>query len=398
MERARGRGHRHQRPAGVRGALFENLARRISMFSFRNIKIPQLEPSAIWYDTPATAAGPGHDVNVDDPLLDDDFPGCRAFVHVVQAERVRDSDYSRLFSPVLLPCHIAFAGADDYMRQLHEAGVAWNATDMFLIGAKNELTRLPMSGQCRKVGVQGVGRVSLPELVDGPVPDPSRRVAQIIAYGEYVITPGDDEVCFRIHSDRLDKDPGAHASIVPDRGVYEVDDGKWLIGRRTKEDPLAACLRMVQMEGWPAVCVRDALLNAPLDMDCPQGPPAFQAQECVRLLGPGAMLLSLDGKTHREAMQSIGEKLAERHCGILFTQGHVRVLDQARKLGSIFSVGLRDPQTCSARWIRDHMEFWRDEAASSGVTPVPDDWVHGPADVLVLPAPRLGPHIPEQLA
>ncbi|CAM3604783.1 hypothetical protein BOSP111201_15285 [Bordetella sputigena] len=368
------------------------------MFSLSNIKIPQLEPSAIWYDTPATAAGHEHEVNVDDPLLDDDFPGCRTFVHAVQAERVRDSDYSRLFRPVLLPCHIAFAGADDDMRQLHEAAVAWNATDMFLAGADNALTRLPMSGQCRKVRVRGVGMVPLPERVEGPVPDPSRRVAQIIAYGEYVITPGDDEVSFRMDSARLDKDPGAHASIVPDRGVYEIEDGKWLIGRRAKEDPLAVCLRMVQMEGSSTACMRNALLNAPQDMDGPRGSPAFQAQECARLLGPGAILLSLDGKTHREAMQSIGEKLEDRHCGILFTQGHVRVLDHARTLGRVFSIGLRDPQTCSARWIRDHMEFWRDEAASSAVTPVPDDWVHGPADVLVLPPPRLGPRMPEQLA
>ncbi|AOB29460.1 hypothetical protein AKI39_00425 [Bordetella sp. H567] len=162
--------------------------------------------------------------------------------------------------------------------------------------------------------------------------------------------------------------------------------GKWLVGRFEEEHPLAACLCMA----WIERCAPHTVRNLPpteLMLDYrPHGSPAEQAAECVRLLSCGAMSLSLDGKPHGEAMETMAGLLSVHGCGILLTPGHARVLDKIeRPLADGYVITLRDPDTCSARVIRDHREFWEDNAASPDVTPMADDSIHGPGDILIVP-------------
>jgi hypothetical protein len=316
-------------------------------------------------------------------LLDAPEPAANAYyIHVEQWHRVRDAThYDVTVRPLLLPEHIGYAGADPYMEQLHATPIAWNSVDRLITGPDGNMIRLPMDSPLRAVRISEAVRVPLPALFEGPAPDPARKLAELEpAQGEHRMVEQSSVGFFVMNRPAV--------SIMPERGVYDLGDGRWMIGRLKNEDPLGACLAMVKTMGWPAERVREHLAQTCPDEDCPSGPPSIQAEECVKLLGPRALCLPLQGMQHTDAMAMLATSLNEHGVGILFTHGHVRVIDTVRDIGDgQYAVTLRDPDTCAARNIRDHQEFWLDESASPKVTSMPPDAIHGPDDLLVVPPP-----------
>jgi hypothetical protein len=177
-------------------------------------------------------------------------------------------------------------------------------------------------------------------------------------------------------------------SLVRDYGVYELEDGAYLVSAHNMASDAEACENMLLAQGKS----RDEVIEQLRQYDSARAfAPHTAVNRVIRSLTlrlwARPLRLTFDTQGHGVVISRLQEALRMHGPGILSRKGRMVMLDAIETDSQGTWLVIRDPITCSRTRIPDKREFWEADDTTTAATDVPADWSTGQIEAIFVPKP-----------